>query len=275
MRVESLHIHPLKSCAALDVDCMEIGRQGPAGDRRWLLVDESARFITARSEARLVLLRAIPGRTGLRVLRPDGEAIDIGIPDGDTRLRVRIWNDEVDAAVAAADAHAWFSAYLDRPVRLVYMDDAARRIVDRNYGSAGDEVSFADGYPLLVISRAALEALNSRLASPVPMVRFRPNIVAEVCEPHAEDGWRRVRIGGIEFDAVKRCARCVFTTIDTGTGTRDAAGEPLATLRSYRRGPDGSGVEFGMNLIPRGTGTLRRHDPIEVLEAEAGSRRAT
>jgi uncharacterized protein YcbX len=106
--------------------------------------------------------------------------------------------------------------------------------------------------------------LNARLAAPVPMVRFRPNIVVAGSAPHAEDGWRRVRIGAVEFEAAKPCTRCVFTTIDPATLTRDAGGEPLRTLTTYRRTP--AGVTFGMNLIPRGRGTVRLGDAVVALE---------
>jgi hypothetical protein len=148
------------------------------------------------------------------------------------------------------------------------MDAAAHRAVDPAFAHAGDEVAFADAYPLMVISQAALDALNARLAAPVPMARFRPNLVIGASAAHVEDGWTRVRIGDIEFQAVKPCTRCVFTTIDPATMTRDAHGEPLRTLATYRRAPPGaavSGITFGMNLIPRGTGTIRRGDAVVAL----------
>lgn len=264
MQLASLHLHPLKSAAAVDVDALDITPRGPAGDRRWLVVDGDGRFITARQHAPLVLIRALPDGEGLRLSAPTMTALAVAAPAADApRLRVRIWDDEVDAATTDASADAWLSAYLQRPVRLVHMDARSRRPVDAGYGVPGDEVSFADGYPLLAISQAALDALNTRLPSPIVMARFRPNLVIAGSAAHAEDDWRRVRIGGLVFDAVKPCTRCVFTTIDPASGQRDPAGEPLRTLKSYRR--SAAGICFGMNLIPRGTGRLRVGDSVEVL----------
>jgi uncharacterized protein YcbX len=137
------------------------------------------------------------------------------------------------------------------------------QMYDGRYGRDEDRVSLADAFPLLLVSQAALDQLNAKLAQPVPMLRFRPNLVVAGTQPHAEDDWRRIRIGAIEFDVVKACTRCVFTTVDFERGERDPTGEPLRTLTTYRRTAEG--VTFGQNLIPRGTGTLRAGDPIEVL----------
>jgi hypothetical protein len=143
------------------------------------------------------------------------------------------------------------------------MDATCVRAVSPDYGQPGDEVSFADGFPLLLISQAALDLLNTKLAAPVPMLRFRPSIVVTGTQAHAEDDWKRIRVGAIEFDVVKPCIRCVFTTVDFTRGEFDPGGEPLRTLLTYRRTP--AGVSFGQNLIPRGVGTLRTGDAVEVL----------
>lgn len=264
MQLTSLHLYPLKSAAAVDVDTLDIDPRGPRGDRRWLLVDADHRFITAREQAQLVLIRALPDGNGLQLSAPGMSDIRVAAPSSDAaRIHVRIWDDEVEAAAADARSDAWLSTYLDRPVRLVHMDASSRRPVDAAYSQPGDEVSFADGYPLLVISQASLDALNAKLPSPITMTRFRPNLVIAGSDAHAEDRWRKVRIGGVMFDAVTPCTRCVFTTIDPITGQRDSSGEPLRTLKSYRRTADG--IRFGMNLIPRSTGQLRVGDAVEVL----------
>ncbi|GAB1596912.1 MOSC domain-containing protein [Lysobacter claricitrinus] len=261
MHVASLHLYPLKSCAPLAVDALDITPRGPAGDRRWLAVDADGHFLTARKHPRLVGIRALPDARGIALSANDAPPIRVDSPAPNaTRRSVVIWDDRVEAVDAGDDVAAWLSSYLGIPARLVHMDDSVHRPVDPDHATAGDEVSFADGYPLLVISQAALDGLNARLPSPVPMARFRPNIVVAGVAPHAEDDWRRVRIGGIEFDAVKTCIRCVFTTIDPATMTRDPAGEPLRTLLTYRRTP--KGVAFGMNLIPRGTGPIAIGDDV-------------
>ncbi len=284
MRLSALYRYPLKSSAALSVDALEIEPRGPRHDRRWMVVDEDGRFLTARALPEMVRIRAEPVRAtadgeGLRLSAPGMDPIVLPAPPSDApRLAVTVWKDTVDAQTVGAAADAWLSDCLGRPVRLVRMDATARRAVDPAYAQPGDEVGFADGYPLLLISQAALDDLNARLAAigaaPVTMTHFRPNLVVDGVPAHAEDGWRRVRIGALEFDAVKPCTRCVFTTVDPALGRRRDDGQPLEILKSYRRTP--AGITFGMNLIPRGssprgskprdTGTLRLHDPVEVLD---------
>lgn len=270
MHVASLHLHPLKSCAALDVALLEITPRGPAGDRRWLVVDADGRFMTARERAELVGIRARPERGGLLLEATSMPALQVSVPGWDApRRSVTVWRDVVDAVDAGDGAASWLSSYLGSAARLVHMDASVHRAVDPVFGSPGDEVSFADAYPLLAISQSALDMLNARLQRPLPMLRFRPNLVVGDSAPHAEDHWRRVRIGEVEFEAVKPCTRCVFTTLDPQTMTRDADGEPLRTLTTYRRAPKGAavvGVTFGMNLIPRGTGIIRVGDAVMCVD---------
>lgn len=268
MHLSSLHLYPLKSAAGVAVETLDIESRGPRDDRRWLAVDADGRFITARQLPAMVLIRAeamgdtlqlsAPGMSSLEIMRP--------VPDA-ARISVSIWKDTVDALRADPAADAWLSVYLQQPTRLVVMDDRARRAVDAEYAQPGDEVSFADGYPLLVISQAALDGLNTRLAdagrTPVVMAQFRPNLVIADAAAHAEDEWKHVRIGAVVFDAVKCCTRCVFTTVDPVTGCRRDDGEPLNILKDYRGTPNG--ITFGMNLIPRGTGALRVGDAVTVL----------
>ncbi|AXK72764.1 MOSC domain-containing protein [Lysobacter sp. TY2-98] len=265
MHVASLHLYPLKSCAPLDAEALDVTLRGPVGDRRWMAVDANGRFLTARQHPRLVGIRALPDDAGIVLSANDMPALHVQPPANDApRREVVIWDDTVHAVDAGDNAAAWLTQYLGLTTRLVHMDATVHRPVDAKYGKPDDEVSFADGYPLLVITQSALDELNARLASPVPMARFRPNIVVASTAPNAEDGWRRVRVGEVEFDAVKTCIRCVFTTIDPATMTRDPGGEPLRTLLTYRRTP--KGVSFGMNLIPRGTGRIARGDAVVVLD---------
>lgn len=272
MHLSALFLHPLKSCAPLPVLSLEIESRGPRFDRRWLVVDTEGCFVTARAVSELVLVHAAPLGDGLRLSAPGMSPLDVAVPLPDApRATVTVWKDTIDAPRADPAADAWLSAFLQREVRLVHMDAAARRAVDPAYGHDGDEVSFADGYPLLVISQAALDGLNARLSAagraPVTMAHFRPNLVVDGVDgvdAHAEDAWRRVRIGGIDFDAVKPCTRCVFTTVDPALGRRREDGEPLEILKQYRRTP--AGITFGMNLIARGTGTLRVGDAVEVRD---------
>lgn len=264
----SIHIYPLKSCAPLPQAEANVEKRGLARDRRWMIVDASDRFMTGRQQPRLTLIRAQPDGDALRLSAPSMPELRLLPPaSAGPRVETAVWGARVTPLVAGASANAWISAFLGTPCRFVHMDaDCVRPMkakYDGRFGSDDDEVSFADGFPLLLISQAALDQLNGKLARPVPMQRFRPNLVVAGTAPHAEDGWKRIRVGAIEFDVLKPCTRCVFTTVDFEHGRFSDDGEPLRTLLGYRRGSDG--VTFGQNLIPRGHGRIRAGDPVEVL----------
>lgn len=233
------------------------------GDRRWMIVDAQGQFVTARKNPRLVLVRARAQAASLLLSAPGMPDQDLQPATDGSQMRVTVWGDDVIARAAMDTADAWISQYLGFPARFVFMDEGVERAVDPKYAKPGDVVTFADGFPLLLITQAALDLLNSKLSNPLPMLRFRPNLVVSGTEAHAEDGWRSIRIGGIPFDLVKPCIRCVLTTVDPDSGTFDAAGEPLRTLLGYRR--TAKGIAFGQNLIPRGTGTIALGDAVEVI----------
>lgn len=261
--LSAIHVFPIKSCAASIREEAVVEPRGLAGDRRWMITDANGKFLTARQHPRLTLIRAEAGGDALTLSAPGMPALRLRPPDAVSRIEATVWKSTVQARTAAADADAWIGAFLGLPARFVHMDADCVRAVSADYGRPGDEVSFADGYPLMLISQAALDALNAKLARPVPMLRFRPNLVVAGTAPHAEDEWKRVRIGAVEFDVVKPCTRCVFTTVDYERGEFDPAGEPLRTLTTYRRTP--KGVTFGQNLIPRTGGVVRVGDALEVL----------
>lgn len=265
MRLSAIHVFPLKSGAARALPTAQVEPLGLADDRRFMVVDAAGRFITGRQVPRLVLIAATPlCGGGLRLEFPGLEPLEVRTPSADApRRTVGIWDDRVDAAEVPA-AEAWLTRALGRPAQLVHFDALAQRSVDATYARAGDVVGFADGFPLLLIAQASLDALNAKLAQPIPMLRFRPNLVVDGATPHAEDLWKRVRIGAVELEVVKPCTRCVFTTVDPARGALDPSGEPLATLKTYRRTP--KGVTFGQNLIARGTGSIALGDAVEVLE---------
>jgi uncharacterized protein YcbX len=265
MHLSSICVYPIKSGAGCALDHTRVEARGLAHDRRWMIVDESGRFLTGRQLPGLVRLHSALAAEGLHITAAQGNTIEVPFPESEAaRVDVSVWKDNVRALDGGEAAAAWLSGVLHRAVRLVYMDESARRAINPAHARAGDEVSFADGYPLLLISQSALDGLNQRLEVPLPMLRFRPNLVIAGCEPHAEDHWRRIRIGSVEFELVKRCVRCVFTTVDPVRGEFDPSGEPLRTLKTYRRGE--KGITFGTNLIARGRGHLRCGDPVSVLD---------
>ena len=263
----SIHIYPLKSCAPLARSESVLHSRGLEFDRRWMVIDAQGKFLTGRQQPRLTLIRCLPHVGATTFDAPGMPTLTLEHPHDGARVDTAVWGAGVSPLLASAQAHAWISAFLGAACRIVYMDDACVRAVkdkyDGVYGEDGDVVSFADAFPLLLISQAALDQLNAKLAQAVPMLRFRPNLVVAGTAPHAEDGWRRIRVGTTEFDVVKPCTRCVFTTVDFERGVFDPSGEPLRTLIGYRRTPDG--VTFGQNLIPRRLGTLHVGDAVEVL----------
>jgi MOSC domain-containing protein len=261
--LSALHIFPVKSCAPLALASALVEARGLAHDRRWLVTDAQARFLTGRQHPRLTRVRARPDADALLLDAPGMSSLRVRAPIDGERVEAIVWKNTVAPLAAGAEADAWISAFLGMPARVFFMDEACVRPVTPDYARPGDEVSFADAFPLLLITESALDALNARLAAPVPMLRFRPNLVVAHAAPHAEDGWKRVRIGEVEFDLVKPCSRCVFTTVDFTRGEFDPSGEPLRTLGTYRR--TDRGVTFGQNVIPRGTGTIRVGDAVEVL----------
>ena len=263
--LSALYIFPVKSCAPLTPREARVERRGLVDDRRWIVVDAQGTFITARKHPRMTLVNAVIDRQVLHVTAPGMPPLEVS-PDADAGARrdVMIWDSTVSARRADRPSGHWISEYLGQPASFVFMDEFASRPIDPGYATAGDEVSFADGFPLLLISRSALDDLNARLQSPVPILRFRPNLVISGTPAHAEDGWRSIRVGEVRFDVVKSCVRCVLTTVDPDTGTFDPGGEPLRTLLSYRRTE--KGVTFGQNLIPRGTGTIRVGDEVVIID---------
>jgi uncharacterized protein YcbX len=267
MRLASIHTYPIKSCHRLDHGDAVVEPWGLAGDRRWLVIEPDGTFITQRAEPALALVQPNHREQGGLVLRTPGMPdLDVPAPADGALLPVTVWRSTVDATPAGAAADDWLSALLDRKVRLVYLDDPTRRSPNPQYAAPEDRVSFADGYPMLLANTASLDAVNDWLVEageePVPMTRFRPNVVVTGAPAWAEDDWlgRRVRIGTVAFRAAKACSRCVMTTIDQETAERGR--QPLHILGRHRRFP--AGLLFGLNLIPDGVGTVAVADPVEV-----------
>ncbi|MFD7664308.1 MOSC domain-containing protein [Streptomyces sp. NPDC059788] len=268
--LQAIHRYPVKSVAGSGPGEAVVEPWGLAGDRRWMLVDAGRRFVTQRARPRLATAAAeeLPGGA-LRLTAPDLPPLTVEVPEPGATVTVEVWGDKVEAVPASGAAAEWFSGFLGAAVELVHLDDpAGRRPADPAYARPGETVSFADGFPLLVTTTSSLDALNSLVAqgghaeeSPLPMDRFRPNVVVDGTAPWDEDEWQRIRIGEVVFRVVKPCGRCVMTTTDQRTGQRGK--EPLRTLARHRR--FGDQLVFGQNLIPEGTGTLRVGDPFEVL----------
>jgi len=261
--VSELNIYPLKSARGISLSEGLVTDRGFALDRRWMLVDRNNRFLSQRQIPRLALVQVEVRENSLFIQAPAMPALTVPFqPGAGVPLQVSIWADICDAQMVSDEADDWFSHFLDLQCRLVYMPDESRRPVNPQYSVNDFQVSCADGYPFLLISRASLDDLNKRLLQPLPMNRFRPNIVVEGCEPYAEDQWKQIRIGKVTFRVVKPCSRCKITTVDQQTGA--SGKEPLKTLATYRL-RDGK-VYFGQNLIHENLGRIKLNQPVHIIQ---------
>jgi uncharacterized protein len=265
MRLAEIRRYPVKSLRGQSLSMAVAERFGLSGDRRWVIVDESGKFITQRQYPALAQIDAVPTENGVELHHANLGRIEVRCPDESTPIEaVEVWRDIVPARIAVA-AGAFFSDFLGRPARLAYLHDVSARAVDPDYGRADDRVTFTDGFPLLVTLTASLDDLNRRLGKPVSMDRFRANLVVDGGPAWSEDTWRRVQIGPLRLRIVKPCSRCAIPTFDPLTGEQPDGNEPLLTLSKFRRGA--GGIMFGQNAIPDSGGCLRIGDAVEILES--------
>ena len=263
LRVTELWAYPVKSCRGIRLDRAAVTARGLAWDRHWMVVDEAGHFLTQRQLPAMATIGTALTAESLVLSSPGAPDLTVPLAAAGERVEVLVWNDTVGAHAVSAAADRWLAGRLGVPCRLVRFPDDGRRPVDPRYGLPGDETAFSDGFPLLLIGQGSLDGLNARLPVPIGMRRFRPNLVVAGAAPHAEDGWRRIRVGEVAFRVVKPCSRCAITTVDPDQGVRDGV-EPLQALATYRR-RDGK-VWFGQNTIPDNTGEIRVGDPVEVVE---------
>ncbi|MFN3315386.1 MAG: MOSC domain-containing protein [Raineya sp.] len=265
--ISELWIYPIKSLGGIQLSEAVVSDRGFQHDRRWMLVDEAGKFLSQREYPNLALLQVNLKQNGLQVFLKNKSQWQIEIPflEKSNYLQVQIWDDTCEAWQYPNAINEFFSDYLGQKVRLVYMPESSRRQVESNYAKNGEITSFSDGYPFLLIGQSSLDDLNNRLPVPVPMNRFRPNIVFVGADAFEEDSWESFKIGNIEFFCTKPCARCVVTTISQETAEPNK--EPLKTLSTYRK--FGNKILFGQNLLHKGEGSIRLKDTI--LDIKKGS----
>jgi uncharacterized protein YcbX len=263
LQVSELFIYPIKSMAGISANKAVVTDRGFEYDRRWMLVDENNLFISQREIPQLALMQVEITENGLKVTyRPDGQFIPVPFqPQTNEFADLSIWDDTCTGQFVSETIDQWFREKLGIYCRLAYMPDQSIRLTDPKYTSQGHITSFSDGYPFLLISQSSLDDLNSRLDEPLPMNRFRPNIVCKGGEPFSEDLLHTFSIGNIQFHGVKLCARCPIPTIDQETLARGK--EPLKTLARYRF--KNNKILFGQNLIHEGLGEICVGDELTVL----------
>jgi Uncharacterized Fe-S protein len=265
LTISQIWVYPVKSLGGIALEEAVAEPRGFRHDRRWMLVDDRGRFVTQREIPQMALLGTSIQPPFLRVFWKNAPEISVEIPldPGNALLpqkMVEVWGDRCKALEMPPEVNQWFSDNLKQPLHLVFMPDTTRRRTDGRYAPAGQHVSFADGFPYLIIGQASLDELNRRMGQALPMNRFRPNLVFTGGKPFEEDHWADFSIGDHKFRGVKHCARCVVTTIDQDSGQK--AAEPLKTLATFRK--SGNRILFGQNLISMeiSTGPVRLGDQI-------------
>ncbi|WP_022949451.1 MOSC domain-containing protein [Methylohalobius crimeensis] len=263
--LSAIYLYPVKSLGGIQVRARDLDRFGLHCDRRWMVVTPEGRFMTQREFPQMAVVQSeLLSGDRLKLHHPDCGEFPVPAVDFEpNRMDVAVWNDRVDAVPVGKEADQWLSEAIGVSCRLVWFPDDALRPVDSAYAGEGRYTAFSDGFPLLLIGQSSLDDLNRRLPEPLPMRRFRPNLVVTGAPPYAEDGWRQIAVGGIFMRVAKPCSRCGITTVDPATG-RIAGKEPLATLATYRK--RNHKVYFGQNVIPEERGTLRVGSPVNLLD---------
>lgn len=262
MHLSEINIYPIKSLKGISLNEAKVEDRGLQFDRRWMIVDEDWKFFTQREFPVMATIAVGVTSDGLRVTSGIEAEMKIPFePDKGERGIATVWNSSVDVVAYIGAVSEWFSDAIGKKCMLVLMPEGSKRQVNADYAvRQGDVVSFADGYPFMLIGEGSLADLNSRLDVPVPMNRFRPNLVVAGSSAFEEDSWKRIQIGSTEFHVVKPCARCVITTVDQATGEKNGK-EPLKTLSAYRN--SNGNVLFGQNLIAETVGgTVRVGDEV-------------
>lgn len=256
-----IYRYPVKSTWGELLPASDVGPMGLPFDRAWMVADDAGRMITGRTEPRLVQIKVLVDDGTLTLSAPGQTVLVVTREEFNQPASASVWKDEFPAFAGAREADAWLSNFLGKPVRLLYVGAASARRVRRRPEVA---LSFADAYPLLLIGQGSLDELNRRVGRELSMRRFRPNLVVTGSEPFAEDGWKKIRIGEVIFSMEKPCERCAFTTVDPETGEKSGDQEPLRTLVTFRRTPDG--VLFGQNAVAENAGQIAFGMEVEILE---------
>jgi len=266
VHLSQIFTHPVKSMRGLQFSHAQVTPSGLAFDRIFMLTETDGRFITARQHPQLVLFTPTLLSNGIVITAPDNQSVTVTFADFQTiKQPTEVWGNHFTAHLAADSVNDWFSQYFNRPVQLRWLGtELTRRI--KHFPDM--PLSFADGYPFLLVNEASFELLQERCPVPLELIQFRPNLVVDHVPAFAEDSWKTIKIGEIIFDVVKPCTRCILTTVNPETGKKSRLEEPLTSLQQFRSKENGD-IDFGMNLIARNHGVIRTHDKVEVLETRA------
>jgi len=260
--LSKINIFPVKSVGGISLSTSWVEKQGLSFDRRFMLALADGSMVTARKYPIMVKVKSSLLQDGIVFTFPDLEPLKIQYAQFKMQeTPATVWKDNFTAYTTTDEADDWFSQVLGQRVELLFSGEQSNRVREK----LGHNVSFADGYPVLVISQASLDELNRRSPEEHSMDQFRTNLVVSGDEPFIEDSWKRIRIGEVEFEAVKPCERCILTTVDVESAEFRPTKEPLNTFSTFRANERG-GVFFGQNLVAKNEGMIQVGDQIEVLE---------
>ncbi len=265
-QLSQITVYPVKSIAGIELSSAWVEQQGLSFDRRFMVADRDGQMITARHYSQLLRVKAALQPDGLVLTYPEAsQALHLRFGDFSLQaVECQVWNDVFNAYSTTAQANQWFSFIIGQSVQLLFTGEQSNRHREK----IATNVSFADGYPLLLISQASLDELNRRSSVQHVMAQFRTNLVVSSDIAFAEDSWQRIRIGEVEFELVKPCMRCSLTTVNPNTAMRSEKNEPLATLAKFRADDSGA-IFFGQNLVAKNPGMIRVGDQVEVLQSKA------
>lgn len=278
MKVTEINIYPVKSLGGISLEECLVEKRGFKFDRRWMLTDKNGEFFTQREFPKMATLSIEVKDDYLQISNLGNEQINVPFEfERNQTQKVTVWNSICDAFVLPENINEWFSDVLETKCQIVYMPDESEREINKMFNQNNEIVSFADGYPFLLIGENSLNDLNEKLETKLPMNRFRPNIVIDGAESFAEDRWKKIQIGDSVFRSTKPCARCVMTTVEQNFGEFDGK-EPLKTLAKYRMAKDvfpnefesldlnANAVLFGQNLVAENFGgKIKLGDEVKVL----------
>ncbi|CAA9890699.1 conserved hypothetical protein [Candidatus Methylobacter favarea] len=259
--ISEIFIYPVKSLSGISVPAWTVSETGLQYDRKWMIIDDAGQFLSQRVLPRMTLIKTALTDKSLILSAPGMENLALPLEPVDGQIIAStIWHDCCDARSVSQEADQWLSGFLSKSCRMVYQPSEMIRQVNLQYANAGDKVAFSDGFPFLIISENSLASLNRAMRLNLPMIRFRPNLVISGCDAYAEDCWREISIGAIDFRFPKPCSRCSVPTIDPETA--QTGKEPLRTLNRIRKW--NNKVYFGQNALHNQVGRLTLGDQVRV-----------
>ncbi|QIQ21247.1 YcbX family protein [Zophobihabitans entericus] len=263
--VNQLFFYPVKSMQGIALSAGNIQESGFQHDRRFMVTEPDGTFITARQHHHLLLLKIVMLENGIKIVAPNQQSIDAYYSDFSSNPEpTEVWNNHFSSYIASIAVNRWLSNYLQKDVQLRWLGEQSTRRIKR-YPDVS--LSFADGYPYLLLNQASLDYLQKICPEQLNIGRFCGNIIISGALPFAEDGWKQIKIGDVIFDLVKPCSRCILTTVDTQSAIASKLNEPLNTLRQFRSDEQGQ-IDFGINMIALNSGTISVNSPIEILETK-------